>query len=86
MGAGRKLVPGLIWNRGWTLILASSGTFTGGSFLQEATKVDGVLIFKLPRRFAGGNDRLDDKLHPWFKQNTTVRNEDLGFTVKYKEP
>lgn len=81
-----RLVPGLLWSRGWTVILASSGAFRGGSFLQEATKVDGVLIFKLPKRFADGQDSLIDKLHPWFRQNVTARNEDLGFTVNYKEP
>lgn len=81
-----RLVPGLLWDRGWTLILASSGAFTGGSFLQEATKVDGILIFKLPRRFADGDDNIVNKSHSWFKQNANVRNEDLGFSVKYKEP
>lgn len=81
-----RLVPGLVWDRGWTLILISSGTFTGGSFLQDSMKVDGILIFKLPRRFANGNDNIIDKSHSWFKQNAVVRNEDLGFTVKYKEP
>jgi len=81
-----RLVPGLLWNRGWTLILASPDKFTGGSFLQEATKVDGILIFKLPRRFAEGDDNIVNRPHVWFKQNVTLRNEDLGFTVKYKEP
>lgn len=81
-----RLVPGLVWDRGWALVIASSGTFTGGSFLQDDTKVDGILVFKLPRRFASGNDSIVDKPHSWFKQNVTVRNDDLGFTVKYKEP
>jgi hypothetical protein len=81
-----RLVPGLVWSRGWTLILQSSGAFSGGSFLQDEAKVDGILVFKLPRRFADGNDKIIDKAHSWFRQNVTVRNEDLGFTVKYKEP
>jgi hypothetical protein len=81
-----RLVPGLVWDRGWALLIASSGTFTGGSFLQDDTKVDGILLFKLPRRFASGNDSIVDKPHSWFKQNVTVRNDDLGFNVKYREP
>lgn len=81
-----RLVPGLLWNRGWTLILSSPVKFKGGSFLQEATKVDGILIFKLPRRFSEGDDNIIDRTHTWFKQNVTLRNEDLGFSVKYKEP
>lgn len=81
-----RLVPGLVWDRGWALLIASSGTFTGGSFLQDDTKVDGILVFKLPRRFASGSDTIVDKPHGWFKQNVTVRNDDLGFAVKYREP
>ncbi|MGT2537278.1 hypothetical protein ACQCN7_21655 [Escherichia coli] len=81
-----RLVPGLLWNRGWTLILASQDKFSGGSFLQEATKVDGILIFKLPRRFSEGDSNIINRPHTWFKQNVTLRNEDLAFTIKYKEP
>ena len=80
-----RLVPGLVWDRGWSLLIASSGKFVGGNFLQDDTKVDGILIFKLPRRFATGDDSIVDKPHSWFTQNITVRNDDLGFAVKYKE-
>lgn len=81
-----RLVPGLVWDRGWALLIASTGPFTGGSFLQDDTKVDGILVFKLPRRFTNGDDSIVDKPHSWFKQNVTLRNDDLGFAVKYKEP
>lgn len=81
-----RLVPGLLWGRGWTLILASPDKFSGGSFLQESTKVDGILIFKLPRRFSNGDDNIINRSHAWFRQNATLRNEDLGFTIKYREP
>lgn len=81
-----RLVPGLLWNRGWTVIIASAGTFNGGRFLQADMRVEGVLMFNLPRRFSNGDDNIIDKSHAWFKQNVTIRNEDLGFTVKYKEP
>lgn len=81
-----RLVPGLVWDRGWALVIASSGTFLGGSFLQDHTKVDGVLIFKLPRRFTSGDDSIVNKPHNWFRQNIAVRNDDLGFSIKYREP
>lgn len=80
-----RLVPGLVWARGWTAVIVSSATFTGGSFLQDDTNGDGILVFKLPRRFATGDDSIVDKPQSWFRQNLTVRNADLGFMVKYKE-
>ncbi|WLD99918.1 hypothetical protein PX860_22860 [Agrobacterium leguminum] len=82
-----RLVPGLLWDRGWSIIIATTPNLEGGSFLQDTTRVDGILIFELPRRFGpAGKDNIIGKPHSWYRQNITLRNEDLGITIKYKEP
>ena len=84
------LIPTIMWNQGWSIVLKSFDGHEGGSFLQSGSVGDSILVFDLPRRFNGDAGHADlgakAKDHNWFKANVTCENREFGLTIKYKVP
>jgi hypothetical protein len=74
-----RMVPGILSSAGWSLKIKDATGIKGGSFLQSSVCVDGIMVFELPLRL----QEIANKGHPWFKDNISVYNADLGVTAPY---